>query len=299
LLHQGTILIIRKHLVFATLNTLTLFKLLAGIALIVLLSACSTKEPEILTEEEYYQKAKAALDNRSFQAASEHLEDLETYHPFGRYAEHAQLDLLFARYQSLDPIGAAAAADRFIRLHPDSPNVDYAHYIKGLAAYYADESLTLRYFPININSRDPGQAREAFREFSLLVSQYPESPYAADAERRMIAIKNRLAAYELHVARYYVQRQAFVAAVGRTRYIIENYPQTTSVADALALSVELYRLLGLDEYANDAIAVLATSFPEHQSFDQNMRFNGNQIELKNRGISQIFSFDGFISEDDG
>jgi len=260
---------------------------------LLLLAGCASKEPEILSEEEYYQKAKAALQNRSFQAASEYLEDLETYHPFGRFAEQAQLELLYARYNSLDPFGAAAAADRFIRLHPDSPNVDYAHYIKGLAAYYADESLSLRFFPINTNSRDPGQARDAFQAFSTLVSQFPDSPYAPDAERRMIAIKNRLAAYELHVAEYYIRRQAYVAAVGRTRYIIENYPETPALPDALALSVELYRILGLPEYANDSLAVLAASFPDHESFDSDMRFAGNRVQIESRDISQIFDFRWF------
>lgn len=262
--------------------------------ILLLPTGCATtQEPEVLSEEEYYQLANTALKNRNFLQASEYLEDLETYHPFGRYAEQAQLDLLFARYNSLDPIGAAAAADRFIRLHPDSPNVDYAHYIKGLSAYYADESLSMRFFPIDNTSRDPGQARDAFREFSILISQYPDSPYAPDAEKRMTAIKNRLAEYELHVARYYVQRQAFVAAVGRARYVIENFPETTATADALALSVELYRILGLNEFADDSLVVLAASYPEHESFDDNMRFAGNQAQIKSRDISQIFDFGWF------
>ena len=270
-------------------------KLLARVTLyltivfsLAITGCATTTEPEILSEEEYYRKAKTALDNRSFQQAAEHLENLETYHPFGRYAEQAQLDLLFARYNSLDPIGAGAAADRFIRLHPDSPNVDYAHYIKGLASFYADESLTLRYFPVNKQTRDPGQARDAFREFSILVSQYPNSPYAPDAERRMVAIKNRLAQYELHVAEYYIQRRAFVAAVGRTRYILENFPETAVVADALALNVELYRILGLDELAHDSLAILAGNYPDHKSFDDEMRFVGNQVKLRDRSIGQIF-----------
>ena len=252
------------------------------------LIGCATTEPEILSEEEYYKRAKEALDSRNFTEASKHLEALETYHPFGRYAEQAQLDLIYTRYNSLDVPGASAAADRFIRLHPDSPNVDYAYYIKGLAAYYADSSLSMRFFPVDVTSRDPGQARDAFNTFSTLVTQFPDSQYAPDAEQRMIAIRNRLAQYELHVADYYIQRQAFVAAVGRTKYIVENYPKTPAVADALSLSIELYRALGMEEHAKDYLAILASSYPEHKSFDANMRFVGTGITLQSRNISSIF-----------
>ena len=276
-----------QQLVYATVIGLFSCLTLTG------LSGCASTEPEILSEEEYYKKAKAAINNETYMEASKHLEDLETYHPFGRYAEQAQLDLLFARYNSLDSVGATAAADRFIRLHPESPNVDYAYYIKGLAAYYADETLTMRFFPIDPTSRDPGQARAAFQAFSILVNQFPDSSYSPDAQRRMIAIKNRLATYELHVAQYYVQRRAFVAALSRTGHIIENYPQTMVIADALALRVELARILGLKEHGDDALIVLATSFPNHESFDANMRFAGNQIKLKSRDITQIFTFDFF------
>ncbi len=270
-----------------TLFNKTLKASLLGI-IICLVAGCSTKEPEVLTEEEYYKRAKTALENQTFLEASRHLRDLETYHPFGRYAEQAQLDLLFARYRSLDTVGASAVADRFTRLHPDSPHVDYARYIKGLAAYYADETISVRFFPINADTRDPGRAREAFQEFSILINQFPDSPYAPDAQKRMIAIKERLARYELNVAEYYIQRQAFVAALGRTNYLIENFPDTNAVADALALNIELYRLLGMNEHASDSLVILAANFPEHDSFDSNMRFVGNKVELQRRDLLSIF-----------
>ncbi|WP_020410252.1 outer membrane protein assembly factor BamD [Hahella ganghwensis] len=265
-----------------------------SIVLIAGLAACASEPPEILNEKEYYDKAKTALDNRNFLEASRHLEDLETYHPFGRYAEQAQLDLIYARYSALDPEGAAAAAERFIRLHPESPHVDYAFYIKGLASYYADVSLSGRYFPLNMDSRDPGRAKEAFQDFSTLVTQFPDSPYAADAEKRMVALKNRLAEYELVVAKYYIRRQAYVAAATRVQYIIENYPETTALPDALAYSVELYRILGMKEHANDALVVLATSYPDHTSFDADLRFRGGMIQEESRDISSVLDIDNII-----
>ncbi len=255
------------------------------------LTACASGPQQILSEKEYYDKSKTALDNGNFLEASRHLEDLETYHPFGRYAEQAQLDLIYARYSALDPEGAAAAAERFIRLHPESPNVDYAYYIKGLSSYYADVSLSGRYFPLNMDSRDPGRAREAFQDFSTLVTQFPESPYAADAEKRMTTLKNRLAEYELIVAQYYIRRQAYIAATSRVQYVIENYPETTALPDALALSVELYRLLGMKDHADDALVVLATSFPDHNSFDYDMHFKGGMITEESRDISSVFDLD--------
>ncbi|MDG9670398.1 outer membrane protein assembly factor BamD [Hahella sp. CR1] len=257
----------------------------------LLLTACASAPPKVLSEKEYYDKAKSALDSGNFLEAARHLEDLETYHPFGRYAEQAQLDLIYAHYNSLNPERAESAAERFIRLHPESPHVDYAYYIKGLAAYYADLGLGPRFLPIDVNSRDPGRAKEAFRDFSTLVTNFPDSPYAADAEKRMLAIKERLAQYEMHVARYYIRRQAYVAAVARTQYVVENYPETPVVPEALSLMVELYRYLGMQRHADDALVLLATSYPDYKSFDANMRFNGSEFKEEDRNISSVFDFD--------
>lgn len=252
------------------------------------ISGCSSKPEEILTEKEYYDKARDAIDSNNFLEATTALEALETYHPFGRYAEQAQLDLIYARYNALDTDGAAAAAERFIKLHPESPHVDYAYYIKGLSAYYADMGLAVRFLPIDPSSRDIGQAREAFQAFSSLISLYPDSKYAPDAEQRMVAIRNTLAAYELHVARYYIRREALVAALNRARHVVEQFPETPSVPDALAMSVELYRLLGMPTQASDTLAVLAANYPDHSSFDDQMHFVGGLVQSESRSLTQIF-----------
>lgn len=261
-------------------------KRLSAAVLLATLAACAST-PDVLSEKEYYEKARSALASNNFSEATEQLEALETYHPFGRYAQQAQLDLIFARYNALDSEGAAAAADRFIKLHPDSPSVDYAHYIKGLAAYYSEMGMAVRFLPIDPTSRDIGQAREAFQAFSTLVTNFPESNYAPDAEQRMVAIRNHLAAYEMHVADYYIRREAFMAALNRAQYIVENFPETPAVPDALAMMVELYRMMEMPTRAADALTLLATNFPDHPTFDEQLRFKGGQVKQERRDLSSV------------
>lgn len=264
---------------------------LALAASFVLLGACaSTPEPE-LTEKEYYDEAKAAIKANNFSLAAKNLEALETRYPFGRYAEQAQLDLIYARYNNLDLEGARAAADRFIRLHPQSPHVDYAYYIRGMASYNLDIGLATQYFPaVDVTSRDPGEMRKAFDDFSQLITRYPDSKYASDAEQRMIEIRNRLSEYELHAARYYLKREAYIAAANRASHITKKFPNTSAVEPALTIMVEVYRLLGMDSQADDALAVLAANFPDSKSFDKNMRFKPSEIKKQQRSLLGVVTF---------
>ncbi|RMF18729.1 MAG: outer membrane protein assembly factor BamD [Gammaproteobacteria bacterium] len=253
------------------------------------MAGCSSTPEKVLSEREYYDKAKSAMDARNFLEAARHLEALETHHPFGRYAQQGQLDLIYAKYQALDMPGAALAADRFIRLHPDSPHVDYAYYVKGLAAYYENISLGQKVFPIDVSQRDPGRAREAFSIFSELVTRYPQSVYAPDARQRMQFIKNRLAGYELAAARYYIKREAWLAAAERGKYVVEHFPGTPAVPDALAIMVECYRKLGLREQATDALAVLAGNYPNHRSLNPDLTFRGGEIKPPRRSLGSLFT----------
>ena len=145
------------------------------------------------------------------------LQLLESRFPFGRYAEQAQLELIYAHYNNYEPAAAIEAADRFIRLHPQHPNVDYAFYMKGLAAYTQDQGLFDRWLPRDITKRDTGYAQEAFAEFAQLLARYPDSPYAPDARARMVHLRNLLARAEINVANYYFRRGAYVAALNRGR----------------------------------------------------------------------------------
>lgn len=259
-------------------------------ALLFLAACASTPDPE-LTEKEYYDEAKAAIDANNFSLATKNLEALETRYPFGRYAEQAQLDLIYARYNNLDLEGARAAADRFIRLHPQSPHVDYAYYIKGIASYNLDIGLAIQYFPaVDVTSRDPGEMRRAFDDFSQLLTRYPDSIYASDAEQRMIEIRNRLSEYELHAARYYLKREAYIAGANRASHIVQNFPNTSAVEPALTIMVETYRLLGMDSQADDALAVLAANFPDSDSFDDAMKFKPSEIQKQQRSLLGVVTF---------
>ncbi len=264
--------------------------------LVGLFSACSTTPEREATEQELYEDARRAIKLRNFNQATIALEELESRFPFGKYAEQAQLDLVYARYSSLDLDGAILAAERFIRLHPQSPNVDYAYYIKGIANYHLDLGVASQYFPmVDVSARDPGHMRTAFNDFTELVERFPESRYAADARQRMLQIRNRLADYELHVARYYVKREAYIAAANRAAYVVKHFPNTPAVEDALIMMIELYRLLKLNEQASDALAVLAANFPDGKGFDKNMRFKPQAIEKHRRSLKSVITY-GLIED---
>ncbi|MEX6501662.1 outer membrane protein assembly factor BamD [Pseudomonas zhanjiangensis] len=237
------------------------------IAILALTAACSSNEvlDENLSETELYQQAQADLDNSSYTSAVTKLKALESRYPFGRYAEQAQLELIYAYYKNVEPEAARSAAERFIRLHPQHASVDYAYYLKGLASFDQDRGLLSRFLPLDMTKRDPGAARDSYNEFAQLTSRYPTSRYAPDAKQRMIYLRNLLAAYEIHVAHYYLSRQAYVAAANRGRYVVENFQETPAVGDGLAVMTEAYQRLALDELAATSLATLKLNYPDHPS----------------------------------
>jgi len=232
----------------------------------VTLVGCSSNgeliEPDI-PEETLYENALSAIEAGNNQLAIEKLQLLEARYPFGRFSEQAQLELIYAHFRMSQNTSAAAAADRFIRLHPNNDNVDYAYYMKGLSAFEAERSFFAKYLPIDVAQRDPGAARDSFDSFTTLISRFPDSEYAADAQRRMQYLKNRLATYEIHVALYYMKRQAWLAAANRGRYVVENLQETPATPDALAIMAEAYTELGLTELAMDVNTVLTSNFPNY------------------------------------
>ncbi|KAA1171697.1 outer membrane protein assembly factor BamD [Marinobacter salinexigens] len=259
--------------------------------LVVMISACASNKPEeVLPEETYYDNAREAMNSGNFNEAEDNLDALETYYPFGRYAEQAQLDLIYARYQNLDLEGARAAADRFLRLNPQSEHADYALYLRGLASYNLDIGLAARYFPVDVSARNPGEQLQSFRDFSELLNRYPDSQYAADARQRMIAIRNRMAEMELHAARYYIKREAYIAANNRARYVIEQYPTTPSVEEALIILAETFRFMDLKKGADDAVALLRTNFPDSDAFNDDGEFEADVLKRENRSLSSVVTF---------
>lgn len=211
-----------------------------------------------------YTEAKANLNDGNYQQAINYFEKLEARYPFGRYAQQAELEVAYAYYKSGEPDSAVAAADRFIKLHPRNPHVDYAYYLKGLINFNRSPNFLEKLFPQDRSLRDTGSTRQAFLDFRTLVTKFPKSRYAHDAYQRMLYLRNTLAKHELGVARYYMRRGAYVAAVNRCKYILTHYERSPSVAPALFIMAEGYDKLKLPKLAKDARRVLHKTYPNYR-----------------------------------
>jgi outer membrane protein assembly factor BamD len=236
------------------------------LALSMALAGCSGLAPKDETANwnasELYEEAKLALKDGNYERARDLFGKLEARYPYGRYAEQAQLETLYAHYKAEEPDAAIAAAERFIKLHPRHPNVDYAYYMRGLASYNEDDGLFSSILPSDPTKTDPGTARESFRFFKELITRFPSSRYAPDALQRMTHLRNNLAQHEVNVADYYLRRAAHLAAANRAKYVLENYERTPAVPAALTIMVKAYRAMGMDDLAADAQRVLALNYPE-------------------------------------
>ncbi len=240
---------------------------------LVLLTACSSKEPEYTTEADLYNAATKQLENSQWESAIKNLNSLEENFPFGTYADQAQLELIYAHYSSGEADAAIATANRFIRLHPQHRNVDYAYYMLGMASFTKDKGMFERVMPIDTSKRDPGAARESLANFTQLLNRYPDSNYAADAKKRMLFLRNHLARYEIHVANYYFKRGAYVAAVGRGRYVLENFPQSPATPDALAVMVQGYHMLKMPEKSNEILEILKLNYADYPALNKKGEFD--------------------------
>jgi outer membrane protein assembly factor BamD len=264
------------------------------VTVVVLLSSCSSDQAEQdleTTELKFYESAQGSLRSGNYSDAVSKLQLLEARFPFGRFAEQSQLEIVYAYYRSGQPEAARAAADRFIRLHPQHPNVDYAYYLKGMSSFEEDQNFLERFLPLDPATRDPGAARTSFDDFNSLVRRFPDSQYAPDAQKRMIYLRNLLAEYEVNVARYYVRRGAYVAAANRGRYVFENFQATPSVPEALAVMVEAYQLLNMPDLANETLTVLVSNFPEHSSLDGSSNLKASEsVKNSERSWLSIVSF---------
>lgn len=283
---------IQNHNIIRDSGMRSVVRLLLLSTVIALVAGCASqqKEEEVLAEQTYYENARQAMNSGNFNEAEQNLDALETYYPFGRYAEQAQLDLIYARYQNMDLEGARAAADRFMRLNPQSEHLDYALYLRGLASYNIDLGLAARYMPIDVAARNPGEQLQAFRDFAQLLERFPDSEYAADARQRMIAVRNRMAGLELRAARYYIKREAYLAANNRARYVVENYPSTPAVEEALIIMTDTYRALDLDEAADDSLATLRKNFPNSNVFADNGNYQSEGLKRQDRSLLNVVTF---------
>lgn len=265
--HVGTQHLGTQHLGTQRICSLaTLFWI--SLCLLLLLPACATteeKDPkDSWAAEKLYEEASRELKNGDYELAIEYFESLESRFPFGKYAPQAQLETAYAYYKYDEYDNAIASADRFIKLHPTHENVDYAYYLRGLASFHKKDTALDAIAPQDPSLRDPSSTRESFNYFAELVKKFPNSKYTPDAIRRMRFQRNTLAQHELHVADFYMKRGAFVAAANRAKYVIQNYPQTPSVPDALTLLTSAYKELSMDDLANDTQRVLEQSYPDYK-----------------------------------
>lgn len=235
----------------------------------LLLSGCSFfSKDEIKTEESWgadriYSEAKASLNVADYSSAIKYYNQIETRFPFGAYAQQALLESAYANYKLKEPDIAIATLDRFLRVYPLNPNIDYAYYLRGLTNFKRGFGLVQRYVPRDETQRDPGSARMALKDFTTLVTRYPKSKYSEDATQHIVYLRNNLARHEVNIATYYMRRNAYLAAANRGRYVVENYARTPAVPDALVIMAKAYKVLGIDDLSADALRVLKKNYPGH------------------------------------
>lgn len=215
-----------------------------------------------------YSEAKDAMNEGAYDRAVKLFEKLESRYPYGRYAQQAQLETAYARYKLYEPDGAIADCDRFIRLHPNHPNVDYAYYLKGLVNFNEDLGIMGYISQQDLTERDPKAAQDSYESFRQLVTRYPGSKYTPDALARMKYLVNALAAHEVHVARYYLNRGAPLAAANRAKAALTTYPTATANEEAMYIMVRAYGDLGLKDLRDDAERVLRLNFPKSAYLDR-------------------------------
>jgi len=241
--------------------------LLAGPLAAVLLAGCSLLPDKIdetkgWSAQRLYSEAKEAIGEGNYRTALEYLDKLQARYPFGRYSQQAQLDTIFCQYRDNEPDAAIAAADRFIKANPRHPYVDYAYYMRGLVNFNRSNTLIDRLAPVDRAKTDTNTARQSYNDFSELIRKFPDSKYAEDARQRLLFLHNSLAMYEANVADFYLRRGAYVAAVNRAAYVLQNYARSPATENALGIMTQAYVKLGMPQLAADSLRVLERNYPQ-------------------------------------
>lgn len=250
-------------------NFRTLVIALATTAAIALSGCGGNRTKELLgSADKLYEAAKRASDNGNYRDAIAYYEQLEARFPFSNPARQGQLDLMYAYYKNREPESAIDQADQFIRENPAHPRVDYAYYIKGLVQFERNPNFIERWFNADLSQRPPIDARKSFQAFQTLVQRYPNSEYAADSRQRMIFLRNRLANYEVYVADYYLKRGAYIGAINRCKYAIENYDGAPQIRRALEIMAASYTKLGMNDLAAESEKVLKENFAGVKNVDE-------------------------------
>ena len=232
---------------------------------LIILSGCGPGKDQIdptadWSVEKFYLEARAELDDGNYLTAIEYYETLESRFPFGKYAMQAQIDVAYAYFKFDEPDSAITALDRFIKLHPRHPAVDYAYYLKGLVNFQRGGTILDHIVARDLSEFDRDLLLRAYNDFKLLTQRFPSSEYATDARKRMIFLRNELARSDFKIANYYATREAWVAVTGRTRFILLNYEGTEVIKRTLELQLKAYQKLGLEQLASDTQRIINLNF---------------------------------------
>ncbi len=253
--------------------------------LLVGFSACkkSNKKESVevtrFSAETLYNKSKKYMDLNIWDNAILNYKNLRNQYPFGRYAEQGSLELAYSYYKNYEMELAISTLERFIKNYPAHEYLDYAYYLKGLIYFESERGLMQRIKSDDATDRNQENAKQSFVALKTFLEKFPNSKYAPDAELRMIYLRNQLAAYELQVAKYYLRRKAYVAAINRSKYVIESFQKTAAVSDALAVMIEAYTQLGEKELASSSSLVLQANYPNHSYL------KGEEIDLDTKLFS--------------
>jgi len=224
------------------------------------LTGCAHRKHQQSSPEALYTKAKHDMAEYNYNGAIKTYEQLTAIFPFTDQARQAQLDLIYAYYRAGETDSAIDACDTFIRENPTHPRVDYAYYMEGLVNFEKQPNAVDRLFRVDLSKRPPTTANKSFAAFRTVVQEYPKSEYAYDARQRMIYLRDRLASYDVDIARYYLKRGAYVGAVRRAKLVIDDYEGAPATKDALAIMIVAYDRLGMKSLADEARKVYAANF---------------------------------------
>ena len=236
---------------------------LLAAAAAMLASGCGNRRDRVVESagpEELYERGTASMRSGNYPTALAYYQQLEARYPFSNVTRQAQIDMIYVYYRARQPESAIDAANEFEQENPTHARVDYCLYMKGLIYFDAAPNFLERMFRVDMSERPPRDTLLAFTTFDELIRRFPESEYIPDARQRMVFLRNRLAEYENHVADYYIDRGAYVAAVNRAKYALEHYPGAPALEDSLTLLARAYSLLGLSDLAADASRVFDLNF---------------------------------------
>lgn len=234
------------------------------VAVAILAGCGSPKEDKFRTmsANQLLTQGKEHLSSGNYVFSVEHFDLVEARFPYSNLAEQAKLNKIYAFYGDRKHDEALAEIDSFVTLYPNHPHVDYAWYMRGVINFDRARSILDKLLPPDRTRIDSKQLTDSLNAFLYVVENYPDGPYAEDSAKRAVYLRNLLAQSEIHIANFYYERDAYIGAANRAQYVLDNYDETPSLADALYIQVKAYRKLGMDSVAEDRLRIFRHNFPE-------------------------------------